>query len=223
MAACKGLSVFLLFLLCYVTMLKLQLNIEDSYVMEEGMRSSLQGLSTGFTIDATLDTQTSGISGSLADDVSWDAVVDASYFWDWVTSAIVPAVYNNNKYNQEGKLPYEKNFMAQYNRVIGGMFLIQKRRLRTNSGPCADGETPFPEGNCGACNTKFDAFYPVCYTDELDESSAVTFGPKAVPESTFDAQAAYAADAGISEGAKTCPPAEEMCPTCLLADKLPRS
>ena len=30
--ACKGLSVFLVFLLCYVTMLKLQLNIEDAYV-----------------------------------------------------------------------------------------------------------------------------------------------------------------------------------------------
>ena len=144
----------------------------------------------------------------------WSAV------WDWITGAIVPAVYSNAKYNRETKLQYEKNFMAQYNRVIGGMFLIQKRRLRTNSGPCADGENAFPEGNCGACNTKFDTFYPVCYTNELDESSEVTFGPKAVPEATFDAQAAYAADAGIAAGAETCPPAEEMCPRCLLPDPL---
>lgn len=99
--ACKGLSIFVAFLVCYITMLKLQLNVESAYVMEEGMRSSLLGLSSGFTVDATVGSPmpdgSATLTGTLSDDVDWDTVTDAVYFWDWVTGAIVPAVYSNAK------------------------------------------------------------------------------------------------------------------------------
>jgi hypothetical protein len=80
--ACLGLSIFIAFLLCYVAMLKLQLNVEDSYVMEEGMRSSLSELSTGFSVEATSTPSadgTSSINGQLSDDLDWDQVVNAPY------------------------------------------------------------------------------------------------------------------------------------------------
>ena len=59
---------------------------------------------------------------------------DYSTVWDWIVRAVVPAVYANKHYNAEEMMPYERNFMAQYNRVVGGMFLIQTRGLRRNSG-----------------------------------------------------------------------------------------
>ena len=72
---------------------------------------------------------------------------DYSTVWDWIVRAVVPAVYANRHYNKEEMMPYERNFMAQYNRVIGGMFLIQKRGLRRNSGE-----------EYGFCNTRFMKF-----------------------------------------------------------------
>jgi hypothetical protein len=63
--------------------------------MEEGMRSSLTELSTGFILNAQSSAAADGtatISGGLSSDVDWDTVVNAPYFWDWVTGAIVPAV-----------------------------------------------------------------------------------------------------------------------------------
>jgi hypothetical protein len=63
--------------------------------MEEGMRSSLLELSTGNSLQAQSTPAADGtatITGGLSSDVNWDAVVNAPYFWDWVTGAIVPAV-----------------------------------------------------------------------------------------------------------------------------------
>jgi hypothetical protein len=55
------------------------------------------------------------------------------------------------------------NFIAGFNRVIGGMFLIQTRGVRKNA---------------EFCPSQFSKFYPVCYSEELEST---TFGPNADP------------------------------------------
>ena len=48
-------------------------------------------------------------------------------FWVWTQEALIPEVYKKNKYNDQPMQPYEKNFLASYNRVIGGIFMLQHR------------------------------------------------------------------------------------------------
>ena len=90
----------------------------------------------------------------------YEDVMAAEDLWEWLVQAIVPLFYGTFKYNKlTAKLSYEMNFIAGYNRLIGGMFLMQKRGTRLNS---------------EYCDTKFRKFYPICYSETPDTSG---FGP----------------------------------------------
>ena len=175
--SCLGFVLFMLFAGVYVTLINEQLNTQSSFQIEEGLRSYMEGISTGV-----------GSSGTGADrvtlqDVDWEGLTSIPRLWEWLIRAVVPAIYGTTKYNDADMLSYEKNYIASYNRVIGGMFLIQKRGARMNSDWCA---------------TKFRKFYPVCYSTEED---ILKFGPNVQPgagEEKFDAAKAAAQDAGAT-------------------------
>ena len=44
---------------------------------------------------------------------------------EWMMTALVPSVYQSKQYNGETMNPYEKNYIASFNRVVGGMFMLQ--------------------------------------------------------------------------------------------------
>eukprot|EP01052_Picozoa_sp_SAG31_P027734 SAG31_NODE_2620_length_5364_cov_27.556315_2_plen_551_part_00 len=81
------------------------------------------------------------------------------------------------------------------------MFLVQRRGRRLNA---------------EHCNTKFDRFYPICYTDLEDTSD---FGPGIIEgegEEDFDASKAAAIDAGMSpELFCSLQVMSTFCPPCL--------
>ena len=51
---------------CWLIALRLQLNMSDSFVIEQGLTDSISGLSSGMTLDA--------VTGKIANDISWDGV-----------------------------------------------------------------------------------------------------------------------------------------------------
>ena len=105
-------------------------------------------------------------------------------FWHWTSGALVPDVYKKNKYNDDPMQPFEKNYLATYNRVIGGIFMLQHRGVRYNA---------------DACPLAYKRFYPVCYTAEED---TLDFGPlyDSDKETTFDVNEALLVNAGVAAG-----------------------
>ena len=121
----------------------MQLKIQDSFDVEDGLKSAILGMKTPTT-------------PTDPGQMSFEGVSDPNDFWKWMTTALVPSVYKSKMYNGETLNPYEKNYIASFNRVVGGMFMLQHRRKRSN-----------------ADNT-FSKFYPVKY---LDDEDTEPFGP----------------------------------------------
>ena len=87
--AFRGLSFFMVFFIIYVVMVNAQLNTSASFVLEEGLRSTIKGLSTGVQVDET--------TGVYQQDISWENMHGVEDFWDWIVRACVPAIYTRMK------------------------------------------------------------------------------------------------------------------------------
>lgn len=83
-----------------------------------------------------------------------------------MSEGLAPEVYAKNKYNDAPMQPFEKGFLASYNRVIGGIFMRQIRGTRYNA-------------DAAQCELQYKRFYPVCYTMEEDTDG---FGPLYNPD-----------------------------------------
>lgn len=109
----------------------MQLKIKDSFDVEDGLKEALLDMKS---------------PGGIAFDGP-KSIGNPEDFWEWMMTALVPQIYNSKQYNGDTMNPYEKNYIANFNRVIGGLFMLQHRRQRQNAG------------------NKYSAFYPVEYTD----------------------------------------------------------
>eukprot|EP01050_Picozoa_sp_SAG11_P009066 SAG11_NODE_831_length_6955_cov_5.280776_2_plen_703_part_00 len=88
------------------------------------------------------------------------------------------------RHNYLNQLSCHSQFLASYNRVIGGIFLRQSRGIRRNA---------------DECDLTYKRFYPVCYSEEPDKQP---FGPLYDPalETTFSINEALLVNAGVDAG-----------------------
>ena len=103
---CRSLFLYLVFTVIYFTVIFMQLKIRHSFDVEDGLKDAISTMQS-------------------ANKVSFDSVSDPSQFWEWMMTGLVPSVYKAKQYNGETMNPYEKNYIASFNRVIGGMFMLQ--------------------------------------------------------------------------------------------------
>ena len=76
----------------------MQLKIRHSFDVEDGLKDALSGM------------QSKG-------GVTFDSVTEPTQFWEWMMTALVPSVYKAKQYNGETMNPYEKNYIASFNRA----------------------------------------------------------------------------------------------------------
>ena len=81
----------------------MQLKIRHSFDVEDGLKDALSGMKS-------------------ARGVSFETVNDPSQFWEWMMTALVPSVYKAKQYNGETMNPYEKNYIASFNRALTAKF-----------------------------------------------------------------------------------------------------
>ena len=63
-----------------------------------------------------------------AQPVNIENIGTADDFLAWVKEGVVPAVYSSSKYNEKKMELWERNYLSGYNKVIGGVFMLQARR-----------------------------------------------------------------------------------------------
>ena len=120
----------------YIVVLSMQFRISESYEVTQSLKDSIADMST-------------------PDGLDMDGVSDYASLWDWISNAAVPAIYDYTDYTDENYDAWDRNYLGQYNRVVGGLFLLQNRGVRFDS---------------DTCETAHTSFFPVCYRD--DESEA---------------------------------------------------
>ena len=171
---CRQLFFFLTFTFLYFQVLAMQMRVNDTHQVESGLREALSDIKAD------------------DDKTTFLHLEDPGGFWHWISTGLVPEVYKVQKYNEETMAPYEKNYLAAYNRVIGGMFIKQTRGVRVNAA------------------NDYSAFYPVEYTLQPDTAD---FGPLYTPDTErnragdlpdFDERRAFIENSGIPDLENLC-------------------
>ena len=119
----------------YILVLDSQFRISASFEVSQALKDSVSSMST-------------------PDGLDMDGVTDYNSLWDWISNAAVPAIYDFTDYADENLDAWDRNYLGEYNRVVGGIFLLQDRGARFDS---------------TTCETAHTSFFPVCYTGEQSE------------------------------------------------------
>ena len=142
--ACSSACVFFLFSLIYIFVLDIQFQTTDSFYISQALRDFVED------IDA----------GEPGDPLTMDDIMEGEDLLMWIQNGLVDAVFSDTKYNDEKMALWERNYLATFNKVIGGIFLLQSRGLRSDM---------------RSCGTKFGQFYPACYAEDGEQQP---FGPQ---------------------------------------------
>ncbi len=96
----------------------MQLKIRHSFDVEDGLKDALAGMkSQGGT--------------------TFSSVTDPAQFWEWMMTALVPSVYKAKQYNGETMNPYEKNYIASFNRAnLGKLAMLHIGAYAVTTRPC---------------------------------------------------------------------------------------
>ena len=113
----------------YIWVLDSQFRIKHSYEMSQALKDSVASMST-------------------PDGMDMYGVRDYQSLWQWISDAAVPAIYDFTDYEDENLDAWDRNYLGEYNRVVGGLFLLQNRGHRFDS---------------STCETAHTSFFPVCY------------------------------------------------------------
>ena len=89
---CRSLCIYIFFTFLYFSVLFLQLKIEDSHNVEAGLTTALLNLNTPIVVVGD-------------DSITFDDIHRPDQFWHWMTTALVPVVYQTKKYNAETLQP----------------------------------------------------------------------------------------------------------------------
>jgi hypothetical protein len=141
-ALCSAL-VFFLFSLIYIIVLDMQFNTQESFYMSQALRDFVDNIDQD------------GKQGTGIEDIA--AGEDVLL---WIRDGLLEAVFGDIKYNDQKMALWERNYLARFNKVIGGVFLLQTRGERSDM---------------RHCETKFGQFYPACYTEH---GESLPFGPQ---------------------------------------------
>lgn len=154
------------FMLTFIGISIAQRNITDSYKMEYVLSTQIKGLKD--------------VNGNLYSDVS-----DFGGIFDWIQTGLLPQIfpkqewYNGDLYNE-----FEKNYFLEYNRIVGGVKLIQRRvdpQLcdKTDNTVVDWYHEHYGDASSGAkCSAHFDQYYPVLFPNlDLSTASALAYGP----------------------------------------------
>eukprot|EP01044_Picomonas_judraskeda_P012018 COSAG03_NODE_1687_length_3648_cov_10.546915_1_plen_1037_part_00 len=159
-AACS----FFMFTALYIAVIDMQFNTSASYAVTKGMTDFITG--------------TDG----------YDDISDGEGVLSWTKDAVVPAVFGDTKYNDQKFALWERNYMMGHNKLIGGIFLEQKRGKRRDE---------------RFCSGRFSLFYPACYSEDPD---VAPFGPQYNPDLDEEFQESLVVQSSLGKSTQ-----EEVC------------
>ncbi|KAK3256308.1 hypothetical protein CYMTET_34550, partial [Cymbomonas tetramitiformis] len=158
-------TLFTIMMTLYFTVILLQRRIEDAFALEYSIKEYVRGIKY---LDQT------GSANTLR------SIHDHDALWTWMEDGYVPALnpvqewYNGDVYSET-----ETGFFLEYNRLIGGVKMIQQR-----VDPCACENFDETElEKCGYCPANYNEFYPTVWPKySKSTTSEAPFGPSYDPE-----------------------------------------
>jgi len=106
-----------------------------------------------FRIDDALRNQVVDESGALQD------VSTLGDLFDYLTGQIMENVFPGSWYNDDPLTTSEAGYVLDYNKLVGGLLIVQRRGVRRK---CV-------EPRYELTNSSYDEFYRVCYTEKTTE------------------------------------------------------
>mmetsp|Transcript_29978 Transcript_29978/g.73795 ORF Transcript_29978/g.73795 Transcript_29978/m.73795 type:complete len:819 (-) Transcript_29978:367-2823(-) len=132
------------FFLLYVFVLTMQLEVPIAYQIDTMVRNNLLDQDGALAAVQTQGDVFSYLLAEFGDDGNFDPTTEP-------LGGVLGKLFESTWYNDDPFVPDEQGYLFNYNRLIGGVQIIQQRGA---SGPCAG-------------TSMYDDFYPTCYTSDL--------------------------------------------------------
>mmetsp|Transcript_21036 Transcript_21036/g.68078 ORF Transcript_21036/g.68078 Transcript_21036/m.68078 type:complete len:803 (+) Transcript_21036:69-2477(+) len=146
-------------MIAYFTIILLQRSVLDSHDVEISIKSLLDSKATYVENDAVPE---------WLEELVFDEVVNFEDIFEWTTNAFIPLVFPEQEwYNGDPWTEEENNYIGNYNRLVGGFIIAQRRVIPNHAGTCPK-------------NSRFKNFAPTCWPKLMVDGSNLDkapFGP----------------------------------------------